>query len=125
MMLNAACDDDQTLNVFNPPILRVALGDRVTFVPTDSGHNIASRRGMIPDGAEPWNGGIDAEVTLELTVPGVYGYVCTPHYEVGMVGLIVVGEDLSNLEAVQSVRQRGQARTAFRSLLAELATQAT
>ncbi|MEJ6396067.1 pseudoazurin [Gymnodinialimonas sp. 2305UL16-5] len=120
MMLNAACGDDQSPNVFEPPILRVNVGDVVTFVPTDEGHNTASRRGMIPEGAEAWNGGIDEAVTMELTVPGVYGYVCTPHYEVGMVGLIVVGDDLSNLEAVRAVRQRGQARTAFHELFDEL-----
>ncbi|QBY01633.1 pseudoazurin [Rhodophyticola sp. CCM32] len=120
MMLNAACGDTQTPNVFQPPILRVALGDVVTFVPTDTGHNTASRRGMIPEGAEPWNGGVNEEVTMEMTVPGIYGYVCTPHYEVGMVGLIVVDDDLSNLDAVRSVRQRGQARTAFRALFEEL-----
>ena len=120
MMLNAACGDDQSINVFEPPILRVALGDVVTFIPTDTGHNAASRRGMIPDGVEPWNGGVDEELTLEMNVPGVYGYVCTPHYEVGMVGLIVVGNDLSNLDAVRSVRQRGQAGTAFRALFDQL-----
>ncbi|MEM9319450.1 MAG: pseudoazurin [Pseudomonadota bacterium] len=120
LMLNAACGDDQTPNVFSPPILRVARGDTVTFVPTDSGHNTASRRGMIPEGAEEWNGGVDEEVTLEMTVPGVYGYVCTPHYEVGMVGLIVVGDDTSNLDEIRGVRQRGQARTAFRALFEEL-----
>ncbi len=120
MMLNAACSDDQNINVFEPPILHVALGDVVTFLPTDAGHNAASRRGMIPEGAEPWNGGVDEELTLEMSVPGIYGYVCTPHYEVGMAGLIVVGNELSNLDAARAVRQRGRARTAFRALFEEL-----
>ncbi|MEM1289556.1 MAG: pseudoazurin [Pseudomonadota bacterium] len=120
VMLNVACGEGGTPNVFNPPILRVEPGDTVKFLAIDSGHNSASRRGMIPEGAEAWNGGIDEELEVTLTVPGVYGYVCTPHYEVGMVGLIVVGDDLSNLEDAKRVRQLGEARTAFRSLFAEL-----
>ena len=31
--------------VFNPPLLRVALGDTVIFEPVQSGHNTASKNG--------------------------------------------------------------------------------
>ncbi|MGZ2256556.1 pseudoazurin [Roseobacter sp. A03A-229] len=120
LMLNAACGDSNTLNVFAPAILRIAPGDSVTFLATDPSHNTASKRGMIPEGAAPWNGAIDEELTLTLTVPGIYGYICLPHYEMGMVGLIVVGDDLSNLAAAKKVRHLGAARTAFRTLLAAL-----
>jgi len=120
LMLNAACGDAQTPNVFEPPILRVVPGDVVKFIATDSGHNAASKRGMIPDGAEAWNGAIDEELEVKLTVPGIYGYICLPHYEQGMIGLIVVGDDLSNLDAIKKVRHPGQARAAFRELIAEL-----
>ncbi|MEM9429334.1 MAG: pseudoazurin [Pseudomonadota bacterium] len=120
LMLNADCEDSNVLNVFTPSILRIAPGESVTFVPTDAGHNSASKRGMIPEGAEPWNGGIDEALTVTLTVPGLYGYLCLPHYEMGMVGLIVVGDDLSNLQAAKKARHPGDARKAFRALLAEL-----
>ncbi|MHA3916115.1 pseudoazurin [Halovulum sp. GXIMD14793] len=120
MMLNADCNDTNVINVFEPSILRVDIGDSVTFLPSQSGHNSASKRGMVPEGAEPWNGGIDEEVTLTLTVPGIYGYLCLPHYEAGMVGLIIVGNDLSNLAEVRKVRHPGSARRAFRRLLEEV-----
>lgn len=120
LMLNAACGDAKSPNVFTPAILRIAVDDSATFIPTDSGHNAASKRGMIPEGAEPWNGGIDEELTVNFTVPGVYGYLCLPHYEMGMVGLIVVGEDLSNLAQVKKVRHPGAARKNFRMLLKQL-----
>ncbi|WP_299926423.1 pseudoazurin [uncultured Pelagimonas sp.] len=120
LMLNAACGDTDTPNVFTPAILHIDLGDSVTFVPTDGGHNAASKRGMIPEGAKPWNGAIDEELTVSFTVPGVYGCVCLPHYEMGMVGVIIVGEDLSNLEKAKKVRHPGAARKAFRRLLSEL-----
>ena len=119
-MLNAASDDANTPNVFEPAILHVEPGDSVTFLATDSGHNAASKRGMIPDGAEPWNGAIDEELTVTLTVPGIYGYICLPHYEMGMVGLIVVGNNLDNLKSAMKVRHPGNARKVFRELLNEL-----
>ncbi len=122
LMLNADCTDDSVVNVFEPAILHVNPGDSVTFVPTDKGHNAASKRGMIPEGATPWNSAVDVPLTLTLTVPGIYGYVCLPHYEMGMVGLIVVGNDMSNLKAVKKARHPGDARKAFRTLLAQLET---
>ena len=120
LMLNAAADDAQHTNVFTPDILRIQPGDTVTFVPTDAGHNAASKRGMIPDGAEPWNSPMDEEFSITLTVPGVYGYVCLPHYEMGMVGLIVVGDETPNLQEARKTRQLGAARGAFRDLFARL-----
>lgn len=124
LMLNAACGDPDTPNVFAPMILRINSGDSVTFLATDKNHNTASKRGMIPEGAKPWNGSINEEKTIKFTVPGIYGYVCLPHYELGMVGLIVVDNDLSNLEKVRKVRHPGTARKVFRALLKELAPDA-
>lgn len=120
LMLNADCNDTNVLNVFEPAILRVEPGDSVTFVPTDAGHNSASKRGMIPEGADPWNGAVDETLKVTLTVPGIYGYLCLPHYEMGMVGLIIVGDDLSNLAEAKKARHPGDARKAFRTLLATL-----
>lgn len=120
MMLNTATDDAQHTNVFAPDILRVQPGDTITFVPTDPGHNTASKRGMIPDGAEPWNSPMDEEFSVTLTVPGVYGYICLPHYEMGMVGLIIVGDDMANLDAAAKIRHPGAARAVFRDLLSRI-----
>ncbi|MEM7404891.1 MAG: pseudoazurin [Pseudomonadota bacterium] len=117
LMLNAATDATGQPNVFEPAIVYAQPGDTVTFVPVDPGHNAASKRGMIPEGAAPWNGGIDEELAVELTVPGIYGYICLPHYEMGMVGLIVVGDDRSNLKRSRKIRHPGSARKIFRKLL--------
>lgn len=120
LKLNTAPDSAEHTNVFSPDILHVDVGDTVTFIPTDDGHNTASKRGMIPDGAEPWNSPMGEEFSVTLTVPGIYGYVCLPHYEMGMVGLIVVGGDMANLEDAKDVRQLGHSRMAFRALFEQL-----
>ena len=43
--------------VFEPAVLNVEVGDTVTFLPTDMGHNSASVKGLLPSGAKEWNGG--------------------------------------------------------------------
>lgn len=109
--------------VFEPALTRVAVGDTVTFVPTDKGHNVETIKGMLPDGAEPIKGAIGKEVTVTFTVPGAYGVKCTPHYAMGMVGLVVVGDAPANLAAVEAIKNPGAAQKRFAAVFAELATQ--
>jgi pseudoazurin len=120
-MFSANPNNPAQANVFAPALLHIAPGDSVTFLPSDPSHNTASKKGMVPEGAEPWNSPVDQEFTVTLTVPGVYGYICVPHYEMGMVGLIVVGDGTANLKAAQKVRHAGKAKAAFAALFKELA----
>lgn len=122
-MLNKHPDNARLRQVFFPRVLVVQPGDSVQFLAVDRGHNSAVIKGMIPDGAEGWNGRINDDVEVVLDVPGFYGYQCTPHASVGMVGLVVVeGEGMSaNLEAAQGVRQRGRAQAAWEEIWEEVA----
>ena len=106
--------------VFDPPLLQVALGDTVIFEPFQRGHNTASKSGMIPEGVESWNSSIDETFEITFTQDGTYGYICMPHYSVGMVGLILVGDYTVNLDEARSVRQRGQAKKAFSGLFEQV-----
>lgn len=121
-MLNAHPENRRLRNIFLPRLLKIQPGDTVTFLATDRGHDSVSMDGMLPEGAEPWKGKINEEIVLTLTIPGVYGYKCVPHYSLGMIGLIIVeGEGMAdNLEAAREVRQRGRARTAFDEIWAEV-----
>ena len=38
----------------------------------------------------------------------------------GMIGLVVVGNDLSNLDDIKKVKMRGKSKKIFRELLKEL-----
>ena len=62
-MLNKHPEDKKQKMVFYPRILQVNSGDTVTFESTDKGHNSASIKGMIPDGAESWKGKINKDVS--------------------------------------------------------------
>lgn len=78
--------------IYEPQFLRIAPGDSVRFVPVQGGHNAATIDGMIPESAEPFRSQIDEDFTVALTEPGLYGIKCSPHFAMGMVMLIEVGE---------------------------------
>jgi pseudoazurin len=108
--------------VFEPAFIQAQPGDTVTFVPTDRSHNSVSIEGMIPEGAEPWEGALNEEVTVTLTAEGLYAYQCDPHAPMGMVGLIQVGAP-TNLEAATAAaaEQRGKAKDVLADLLTQVA----
>ena len=88
--------------VFEPAVLRAEVGDTITFKATDMAHNSASIVGMIPEGANSWNGAMSQDVTVTVNKEGVYVYQCTPHSMMAMVGVIQVGGSLSNMDSIQA-----------------------
>ena len=96
-MLNAG---KEGMMVFEPAVLSIKKGDTVKFIATDMSHNSSSVEGMIPDGAEPWIGGLSQNIEVTLTKEGVYVYQCTPHNMMAMIGVIKV-ESSSNLMQVK------------------------
>ncbi len=105
--------------VFEPEVLKIAPGDTVTFVATDAGHNAETIKGMLPDGAEPFVGKMGKDVSVTFTEPGVYGVKCKPHYAMGMIAAIVVGDPV-NVVAVKAVKNPGKAGKKFDVLLSSL-----
>jgi pseudoazurin len=105
-------------NWFEPAVVYAQPGDTIRFVPTDKGHNSAAV--VVPEGAEEWKGKLSQEVSVALDVPGLYAYKCTPHFGLGMVGLVAVGDPSVNLEAVKGGRYPGKARQVMAELLKEV-----
>jgi pseudoazurin len=106
--------------VFEPAFLEVSPGDTVHFRAVDKGHNAASIDGMIPEGAVTWKGGLNKDVTVTLEAEGVYGVRCVPHYGMGMVALIVVGDPTVNLETAGQIKHPGKAKQRMAQLLDQL-----
>jgi pseudoazurin len=113
-MLNKGADG---MFVFEPALVKIAPGDKVTFQSVDAGHNVESIPGMLPDGAQAFTGKPNESITVTFDKPSVYGYRCKPHYGMGMVGVVVVGTP-TNLDAAKAVPQTGKAKAAFEKLLA-------
>ena len=105
--------------VFEPAFIKAAVGDTVTFLSPDKGHNAESIEGMLPDGVEPFKSEMSKDFTLNLTSEGLYGIKCTPHYAMGMVALIQVGAPV-NLDAAAAVVQKGKAKARFEPLFAQV-----
>ena len=89
-MLNKGTDGERM--VFEPAFLQIAPGDTVVFVATDKSHNAETVDGMMPDGVEGFAGKINQEIEYTFDVAGLYGIICKPHYAMGMVMMIEVGE---------------------------------
>jgi len=95
--------------VFEPSVIKIQKGDSITFKATDAAHNSASIEGMIPAGAKVWNSKLSQDITVTFDVEGIYGYQCTPHAMMAMIGLIQVGENKDNLESVKAAAQKFKA----------------
>ncbi|WP_305856537.1 pseudoazurin [Balneatrix alpica] len=87
--------------VFEPAVLKVAVGDTVHFEPSDPGHNAESIPALSPAGATGWKGEMGQKVSITLDKEGVYLYQCLPHSIMAMVGVIVAGE-ASNLAEIKA-----------------------
>jgi plastocyanin len=72
---------------FSPTIVRIGVGDAVTFTNVDPfPHSVLGANATWGDYA----GFKKKSVTYRFSEPGVYPYVCT--YHLGMVGVVVVGD---------------------------------
>ena len=79
--------------VFEPAFVKLAPGDSIKFAPTDKGHNAELIKGMAPEGAATFKTVVSKEEVVTFDKPGVYGIKCSPHYIMGMIGLVVVGDN--------------------------------
>ena len=115
-LLNKGADG---VMVFEPAFVKIAPGDTVKFVSTDKGHNAESIKGMHPEGATPFVGKNNEDIAVKFEQEGVYGIKCLPHYGMGMVAMIVVGNP-GNVDQAKAVSQVGKAKQVFATLFDKL-----
>ena len=113
-MLNVRSDGQSM--VYSKDVLKVEVGDTVVWKPKDKGHNVEFIIG--PDAIElPKKSRINQEFTYTFEKSGVYFYQCTPHKSMGMIAVIIVGDDLTNLDQVKSVRVFGKSKRKLEEIL--------
>jgi pseudoazurin len=110
--------------VFEPAFVKINPGDTVKFVASDKGHNVETIDAMVPEGGQKFVGKINEELAITFDKPGVYGYKCKPHYGMGMVGMIVVGEP-TNVDQAKAANHPGKAKQTFATLFDKLAATKT
>lgn len=110
--------------VFSQELIRAEVGDVIRFVPTDRSHNAQSVKGALPEGQEAFKGRMNQEIEYVVTETGLTAVVCQPHQTMGMVALIVVGNDVSNADEILDARLRGKGKNKIEALIEEaIATQ--
>ena len=113
-MLNLREDGERM--VYSQDVVNIEVGDTVKWLPKDGGHNVEFVAG--PDGFEiPPKSYINREVSIKFDIPGIYLYVCSPHSIMGMIGLIVVGDDTSNKQKIASYDIGGKGSKKLKILL--------
>ena len=103
--------------VYSQEVVRVDIGDTVTWLPTSKGHNVEIISSPNKMKFKSKNG---KEAKITFDTPGIYYYWCTPHKGMGMIGLVVVGDDLSNIDDVASAKARGKSKKKLKALVASL-----
>ena len=110
--------------VFSQELIRAELGDVIKFVPTDKSHNAQSVKNALPDDQKKFKGKMNKEIEYLVTEAGLTAVVCQPHQAMGMVALIVVGNDVSNAQGILDARVRGKGKIKIAALVEEaIATQ--
>ena len=104
--------------VYSVKIAKVDIGDTVIWKSIDKGHNVEFVE--MPEGVEKFKSKISKDAEYKFEIPGIYLYVCTPHKSMGMIGLVVVGDDLSNLDKIKKAKMGGKSKKIFKELLKEL-----
>ena len=104
--------------VFSPKVSNIDINDTIIWKAVDKCHNIEFI--SIPEGAEMLKSKKSEDVDFKFTIPGVYLYQCSPHKTIGMIGLIIVGNDKSNLNKVKEVKMFGLSTDIFETLLQDL-----
>ena len=101
--------DDGEKMVYSEDVSRIDIGDTIKWVPSSKGHNVHFIAG--PEGWElPKKSKNNKEVAITFDTPGIYLYQCTPHATMGMIALGVVGDDMSNLDAIKKIKIRGKSK---------------
>jgi len=104
--------------IYSKKVISINLNDEITWKSVDKGHNVEFIG--LPKGASKYKSKISKDAKYTFSKPGIYLYQCTPHKAMGMIGLVIVGEDKSNLDKIKKIRVYGRSKKILKSLLRDL-----
>ena len=103
-------------DTFSIEVANIGVGDTIEWLPKNKGHNVEFLAG--PDMADlPPKSNMNEFHSVLFKKPGVYLYGCTPHLNMGMLGLIVVGNDLHNIDEIGNTNLPNVAKSVLMSLI--------
>ena len=105
-------------DTFSIEVANIGVGDTVEWLPKNKGHNVEFLAG--PDMAElPPKSNMNEFHSVRFEKQGIYLYGCTPHLDMGMLGLIVVGNGLHNVNEIGNTDLPNVAKSVLMSLIRE------
>ena len=97
-------------------VARIEVGETIEWLPKNKGHNVEFLAGPKMD-LLPKRSKVDDVHSVVFKIPGVYLYGCTPHENMGMLGLIIVGNDFHNIEKVKEIELSRVASSVLKRLI--------
>ena len=111
---------DNEYMVFSKKIVYIDSGDTVFWKATDKGHNVEFVKKAVPTGVEAFKSKLNQDTEYKFSIPGIYVYWCTPHKTMGMIGFIIVGNDLSNFNEVAKAKFIGKSKKIAKTILEQI-----
>lgn len=115
-MLNKNADGERM--VYSTEVARVAVGDTITWLPASKGHNVHFI--SAPDGVELVKSKMNKEFSFTFEKEGIYLYQCTPHKSMGMIALVIVGDNTDNIDSLKKAKVVGKSKKKLKKLLENL-----
>ena len=111
---------DNEYMVFSKKIVYIDSGDTVFWKATDKGHNVEFVKRAVPTGVEAFKSKLNQDTEYKFSIPGIYAYWCTPHKTMGMIGFVIVGNDLSNFNEVAKAKFLGKSKQIAKTILEQI-----
>ncbi len=119
-LISAEAVDPLEMFKFSPGFVELNPGDTIRFMNSMGQHTVVSIKGMLPDGAKPFQISHQKIAEIQFNHPGVYGIRCKVHTRYGMVMLVKVGDTMPNLEKAKAVKHGRMAKKRFKQLFEKL-----
>ena len=111
---------DNEYMVFSKNIVYIDSGDTVFWKATDKGHNVEFVKRAVPTGVGAFKSKLNQDTEYKFSIPGIYAYWCTPHKTMGMIGFVIVGNDLSNFNEVAKAKFLGKSKKIAKIILEQI-----
>jgi pseudoazurin len=80
--------------VFEPMFIKISVGDTINFIPSDASHNAQSF--SVPSEKSSFETPYGKPTKVTFTEAGAVLVKCLPHFVLGMVAVVQVGENIDS-----------------------------
>ena len=103
---------------FSIEVAHIEVGDSIEWSP-NTDHNVEFLGGPNMNSL-PEKSKFNVSYLVNFDLPGVYLYQCTPHGNSGMLGLVVVGNNLKNLKEIEDIELSPIAKSVLQRMIIKI-----